>query len=217
MSAKQTATASVNGSRGPAQVGSEVPSPYDQILPSKEIWVATYGNDDNPGTLFSPKQTISAAIDIATPGTAIMVKAGKYTDYLLFDNTSGINTKPVWLRSADGYGAAELIPMFPGNEVVRINGSKYVIVEGFKISGPVKVWEGVAPPGSAPGVYGPPAIGVVVQNNIIISSKTSGVIDVRHSDGVYILGNDITAGGRDAITVNDCAGCVVNGNAINTQ
>ncbi len=204
------------GGRDPSQVGSDVPSPFENVLPSKEIWVAPYGNDDNPGTLFKPKQTISAAINLATAGTAIMVKAGKYTDYLYFQEPGGIKDKPIWVRSADGYGAAELIPLFAGREVIRVNGARFIVIEGFKVSGPISIYEGPAPPGAPVGVYGNPAADVVVQNNIVISSKTTGVIDVRHSNSVYILGNDIRAGGRDAITLNDCVGCVVDGNAVST-
>jgi hypothetical protein len=144
-----------------------------------------------------------------------MVKAGKYTDYIIFGEfDGGQNDKPIWLRSADGFGAAELVGIYQGMEAVRINGARHVVVEGFKLSGFVCIWEGPAPPGSPVDAYGAPAGNIVLQNNFIISSKTSGVVDVRHSQTVYVLGNEIQAGSMSAISLNDCVGCVVDGNAV---
>lgn len=195
--------------------GSDVPSPFESLLPEREIWVATYGNDDNSGSLFRPLQTITAAINQATPGTSIMVKAGRYYDILFFAS-GGVSGKPIWIRSADGYGAAELVSSHASFEPIRINGAKYIVIEGFRISGEIRIWEGPPPPGSPVGVYGPPAGDIVIQNNIIVSGRTSGVVDVRNSTTVYVLGNDITAGGQNAITMTDCQGCIANGNEITT-
>lgn len=193
--------------------GADLPFPFQAFFPETEIWVAPYGNDDNTGTLFKPLQTISAAVDRATPGTAIMIKAGRYYDILVFQN-GGIKGKPIWIRSADGNGAAELVPLNAVDATIQIHGAKYIVIEGLRITGEIEVWEGLLPPGSPMGMFGAPAGEIVIQNNIIVSSRYTGIIDVRHSTSVYVLGNDITARGQDAITLTNCLDCVVDGNAV---
>lgn len=44
------------------------------------IWIATTGNDSNPGTESSPKLTFDGAYSIASNGDTIKYKAGLYTD-----------------------------------------------------------------------------------------------------------------------------------------
>ena len=42
-------------------------------------YVSTAGSDSNPGLLFAPFRTIQHAIDVATPGSAVIVLEGRYT------------------------------------------------------------------------------------------------------------------------------------------
>jgi hypothetical protein len=46
--------------------------------PTNTLIVATNGNDNNPGTLASPLLTIQRAINLAGPGTTILVRGGTY-------------------------------------------------------------------------------------------------------------------------------------------
>lgn len=184
---------------GQAAPGSDVPTPFDSLVPQQEVWVAPYGNDDNSGSLFSPKQTLSAAFGMATPGTAIMVKSGRYSGGLdIGEFDGGVNNRPIWVRSADGFGAAEIV----GD--VKFSGTRQVVLEGFRISGSVTVTAGTPPPGSPSDAIGGPAVYLLVQNNIV-----GGDIDVSHSQAVYVLGNLITPA---RITLNECVGCIVDGN-----
>jgi hypothetical protein len=41
-------------------------------------WVATGGDDANPGTLDQPLRTIQRAVDPAGPGTTIEIRGGSY-------------------------------------------------------------------------------------------------------------------------------------------
>lgn len=51
---------------------------FDGLQPTNYIWASPTGSDSNIGSKTSPLKTIQAAVDNATPGTAIMVTAGIY-------------------------------------------------------------------------------------------------------------------------------------------
>jgi len=56
-------------------------------------YVATTGNDSNPGTLASPFATLSKACSVATSGYTINVAAGTYTDYAQCNLALGVNVR----------------------------------------------------------------------------------------------------------------------------
>ena len=65
-------------------------------MADRQIWVSTKGDNSNSGSASDPLKTIQAALNKATSGTDIMVKAGTYTGNLrIYDNN-------VSLISADG-------------------------------------------------------------------------------------------------------------------
>lgn len=65
-------------------------------------WVATDGNDANPGTSAAPLATVQAALDASQPGDAVRVRAGVY--YQTFDAPrSGTAAAPIHVI-ADGPG-----------------------------------------------------------------------------------------------------------------
>lgn len=65
-------------------------------------WVATNGNDANPGTSGSPKATLQGALNAAQPGDQVRVRAGVY--YQTFDTPrAGTAAAPIHLV-ADGPG-----------------------------------------------------------------------------------------------------------------
>ena len=101
------------------------------------LYVATSGNDSNPGTAAQPFQTISFAYRFASPGTTIIVAPGVYTDYQsgwgLHLGSSGTPSSPIVLQSQvrggaviDGQNASDR------NVGIYIDGS-YNVVEGFEI------------------------------------------------------------------------------------
>lgn len=63
--ASKTLVPFTNGILTPADVGS--------------IFVATTGNDANPGTAASPKRTVSNALAAASPGQYVIIRGGTYT------------------------------------------------------------------------------------------------------------------------------------------
>ena len=75
------------------------------IEPDEYLWVVP--GDNGPGTQDQPMGSIKAAMAQASPGTAVMVKAGTYVERV--DITHGGEADlPIWLISADGKGAAKV-------------------------------------------------------------------------------------------------------------
>ncbi len=56
-------------------------------------YVATNGNDNNPGTLSSPFKTLPAAIEAASPGDEILLRGGNYTSQEIRINKSDLHIK----------------------------------------------------------------------------------------------------------------------------
>lgn len=76
-------------------------NPWNNVQPTQCLYVATTGNNGNSGTATAPFLTVGKAISVATPGTAILIAAGTYTenDSII---TSGTSTAPIWLVAQNG-------------------------------------------------------------------------------------------------------------------
>ncbi len=74
--------------------------PATAAPPAAALYVATNGNDDNPGTLAAPLASIQRAVDLAQPGHTIYLRGGTYAPssniQLLADGTS---SQPITLRN----------------------------------------------------------------------------------------------------------------------
>lgn len=79
--------------------GATVPD-TDYPIPAGAIFMATNGNDSNPGTQASPVLTLNKAISLVPSGGTIVVRAGDYRDW--YNNGSGnyaFATKPFTLQA----------------------------------------------------------------------------------------------------------------------
>lgn len=91
------------------------------------IYVSKSGNDSNSGkTLGEAKLTIKAACDIATPGTAIIVKSGEY-----------IEDNPVYLPAkvaivGDSLRTVTIRPRNTDQDIFWVNNASYIIQATFK-------------------------------------------------------------------------------------
>lgn len=158
---------------------------FSGLTPTTQMWVATDGSDETgDGSADHPFATIQHAIDLATPGTAVMVKAGTYQEALTI-RTSGDPDAPIWLLSADGVGAAEIKPVGAA-EVNAINGQavQNFVIEGFAITGTDTI-----------GTYG---INIVSRNNGADASFEEGFGGTL-SANMLIKNNIITGWGIDGI------------------
>jgi parallel beta-helix repeat protein len=103
------ATATVWGCvqhQGPETAGAESPVP---IVSGSVCYVATNGNDSNPGTESQPWRTIQYAVGQISPGDTIYVRGGTYAESVL-------------ISSSGAAGAPKTLTNYPG-ETVTINGS----------------------------------------------------------------------------------------------
>src|SRR5687768_8011083 len=112
--------------------GSYFMVPFTNTVPTKYIWVSTSGNDGNSGSSSAPLKSIQAAVDRATPGTAVMVKAGTYTENVRFSKDGGADA-PIQLISADGTGAAQINPAKSGYSTIIGHGVQNIVIKGFGI------------------------------------------------------------------------------------
>ncbi|NYI05534.1 right-handed parallel beta-helix repeat-containing protein [Allostreptomyces psammosilenae] len=94
------------------------PTHDDAAATATALYVATNGNDGNPGTLAAPLRTIQRAVDLAEPGTVIEVRGGTYapsTNIQLLEN--GTSSQPITLRNHNGERViidGENMPYTPG-------------------------------------------------------------------------------------------------------
>jgi len=66
---------------------------------SRYLFVSTSGNDSNDGLSKSNSlRTIQTAVDMATPGTTVFIKAGNYLDQTVRITKSGTASSPIVLE-----------------------------------------------------------------------------------------------------------------------
>ena len=95
-------------------------------------WVAPSGLDTNPGTDTAPFRTLQKALDVATAGTTITLKAGEYHEAVA-TKTAGAAAAPITIKGPiEGRDKAVLYGL--GGRVFSINHSYYTLT-GFTIDG----------------------------------------------------------------------------------
>ncbi len=119
-------------------------------LPSNSantFYVATNGDNTNPGTAQKPWRTIQHAATKVTPGQTVLVASGTYENGVTIER-SGKPGQMITFQAAPG--ASPKIRVTTPNEYgVAVLGSAYIRVEGFEIA-----YEGPDASGMKDGVYG---------------------------------------------------------------
>jgi hypothetical protein len=177
---------------------------FDGMKPTRVLWVSPTGPAKGAtGTATSPFPTIQAAVDHATPGTAIMVKAGTYNGTVLFkQENSGTATAPIWLISADGPQKAHIVAPTHGAAAIGGGGVSNIVVEGFWVTGGKNGIQF-----SQDGFTFTKMISnIVVAGNLIEGAQQDG-IKANGGSNVYIHDNVIRNGeadqGIDFVAVNN--------------
>ena len=126
------------------------------------FYVATNGNDANPGTSAQPWRTLQKAANTVHAGDLVLVANGNYVGFQV---------------TADGTSASRITFRANGNNVVvnarnastpdniNIEGGNYVTVEGFIVDNAPRV-----------GIRAVTATGVVIRNNRISDSGLDGIL-----------------------------------------
>jgi PKD repeat protein len=94
-----------------------------------DYFVATWGNDGNPGTIDLPFRTITQGTTVAQAGDTINVRAGEYAEGRLDFYRDGAPGAPITLVSYDGDHAAHV------TDGVYIHDRRYIRLIGMQISG----------------------------------------------------------------------------------
>jgi hypothetical protein len=100
-------------------------------------YVATTGNDSNPGSITAPFATLQHAADVTQSGDTVFARQGTYNQ-LLTPTVSGntaqgpitFTSYPGELATIDGTGLA-----IPGgqNGLITLNSASYIIIQGFQL------------------------------------------------------------------------------------
>jgi hypothetical protein len=120
----------------PSQSATATVTLLSATLTGTTYYVATNGNDANPGTKAEPFATIQHAAGVAQPGNTVLVRGGVYNKLLTL-TASGTATAPITFASypgetaiIDGTGLK-----IPGgqNGLITLNSVGDVIIEGFTL------------------------------------------------------------------------------------
>ncbi len=131
--AESTRKAQVTSGRRRAKLGLEILE--DRQLPST-YFVATTGNDQNPGTLAQPFATIQVGINHATqPGDTVEVEGGTYKQELRLISSGNAAVGPIVLTN---YNGQQVIVSASGltaqDSAIDIFNASYVTVSGLEIN-----------------------------------------------------------------------------------
>jgi Ca2+-binding RTX toxin-like protein len=177
---------------------------FSGFTPTRYIWVSPTGNDAGGGAEGDPLKTIQAAVNKATPGTAIMVKAGTYGENLNLGGLHGTPDHPIVLMSADGPQAAKIVGG-PSAAAVTAYGISNVGIYDFHVVanagegdiGGFKIW----------GPWENPAHNLVVAGNLITGKGQDGFKLFGGAKDCVVVGNTIDGAWRqeavDNVSVED--------------
>src|SRR3954452_16463637 len=98
-------------------------------MADRHIWVSPEGKNSNSGSTSHPLKTIQAALDDASSGTKVMVRAGTYTENLRVSDNN------VSLISADGNHEAVIRAKSQNTSTISGFGVENVTIQGFVIDG----------------------------------------------------------------------------------
>lgn len=168
----------------------DVMVPFTNTNPRSYLWVSPNGNDGNSGSSSSPLKTIQAAVNKATAGTAVMVKAGTYNE-TVWINKSGASDAPIWIQSADGRGAAKVVST--GESGFAASGQENLVIKDFAISaGNTGIHMGLGRD------WSDLVRNVVVQGNIIDGADTHG-IKITQAENAHVIHNVVRNSGQQGI------------------
>ena len=104
--------------------------------PNASFYVATTGNDSNPGTQAAPWRTIQHAVDTARAGSTVNVRGGIYEELVSINVSGNASEGFITFRSYPGETAILEAEHFTPKErggVLSIHDQSYVRIEGFEI------------------------------------------------------------------------------------
>src|SRR6185295_5191758 len=104
--------------------------------PNSSFYVATTGNDSNPGTQSAPWRTVQHAADTARAGSTVNVRGGIYEELVSINTSGNASDGFITLRRFPGETAVlDATHFTPSGRqaVLTIHNQSYVRIEGFEI------------------------------------------------------------------------------------
>ena len=159
----------------PSPTASASPTPAPTASPAAGFYVATTGNDANPGTLAKPWKTIQHAADTAT-GT-VWIRAGTYAPFTLRRNGLTFSSYPRETARVSSSSAKDMIYIF------KVNGATF---ENLSVQGGIQV--------GGSGFDVSTSSNIVIKDNVInsgVSTNKGFGIRTWYSTNVTISNNNI--------------------------
>jgi len=103
---------------------------------NSSFYVATTGNDSNPGTQAAPWRTVQHAADVARAGSTVNVRGGVYEELVSIKASGNASDGFITIRSYPGETAVlDATHFTPSGRqgVLTIHNQSYVRIEGFEI------------------------------------------------------------------------------------
>jgi putative IMPACT (imprinted ancient) family translation regulator len=97
------------------------------VAHGSDYYIATTGDDDDPGTAAEPWATIAKANSTLTAGDTVYIKVGTYTDRI-YPNNSGTSGNPITYKRYQNDSVT-----IDASETARLIGRSYVIIDGFTL------------------------------------------------------------------------------------
>lgn len=137
------------------------------LAPAGHVIAADYylsptGNDANSGASAAPWRTLQKAANTVSPGDIVHVADGTYAGmHMTRDGTAAL---PITFR---GEGANVLVNARNAttNDNINLEGASYVIIDGFAVEDAPRI-----------GIRVVESQGVIVRNNVVARSGTSGIL-----------------------------------------
>jgi Periplasmic copper-binding protein (NosD) len=189
-----------------AHAGSPRPDTFVRLLPpplpvshGQKFYVATSGNDENPGTFDRPWRTIQHAADSLEPGQSALVRGGTYLEDVRVTR-NGTADEPITITNYPFERPVVQSPNPPGRLVgaledsypFEIDSASYLRVHGFVI-------QDATGPSTADVYFAQGAHDVELSGNDIRKSADQGVYGERTTHDLQILANKIHDNGPSPI------------------
>lgn len=149
-------------------------------------YVATTGDDDSPGTIDLPWQTVQKAANTLVAGDTVYIRAGTYPEQVIPQNSGSAGQYITYAaypgETATINGSSIILP----DDLVglfHIAGKEYIRVSGLRIAN-------AGPNDNNAGILVLDSSHIVVENNATYNSNSSG-IGVWGSEDVTVTGNRV--------------------------